>query len=110
MEFIKELNFDWKVAVYILLIIIGAAILTRFARWLISKSFATASEKLHVDPTRYKFFKNAASLVIWILAFAAVISMIPRLKALAITLFAGAGILVAILGFAAQQAFSNPSA
>jgi small-conductance mechanosensitive channel len=32
---------------------------------------------------------------------------VPKLKALAITLFAGAGILVAIIGFAAQQAFSN---
>jgi len=33
--------------------------------------------------------------------------MVPKLKAFAITLFAGAGILVAVVGFAAQQAFSN---
>lgn len=33
--------------------------------------------------------------------------MIPRLKTLTVTLFASAGILVAIVGFASQQAFSN---
>jgi len=36
-----------------------------------------------------------------------IISFIPTLKAFAITLFAGAGILVALIGFAAQEAFSN---
>jgi small-conductance mechanosensitive channel len=76
-------------------------------RWLISKSFNTASDKLNLDPTRYKFFRNAAALIIWLVAFGAIISLIPKLKTLAITLFAGAGILVAIIGFAAQQAFSN---
>ena len=92
---------------YILAVIISAFILSRLFRWLISKSFVTASKKIKVDPTNYKFLKNAVSLVIWVMAFAVIVSLIPKLKALAITLFAGAGILVAIIGFAAQQAFSN---
>lgn len=107
MNFLKELNIDWMTTIIVILILVGATILTRLVRWSISKSFIAASEKLKVDPTRYKFFKNAASLVIWLIAFGTVISLIPKLKALAIALFAGAGILVAILGFAAQQAFSN---
>ena len=107
MNFLKELNIDWTIAIIIVLILVGAAILTRIVRWFIDKSFATASEKLKVDPTRYKFFKNATSLIIWFTAFGLIILLIPKLKALAIALFAGAGILVAILGFAAQEAFSN---
>lgn len=107
MDFIKNFTFDWKTIFLILIILIGSTILTRLVRWLITRAFAAASEKLHVDPTRYKFFRNAASLIIWIIALAAIISLIPRLKTLAITLFAGAGIFVAILGFAAQEAFSN---
>lgn len=91
----------------IVIILVTATIFTRVLHWLISKSFNTASEKLNVDPTRYKFFKNAVSLIIWLVAIGAIILLIPKLRALAITLFAGAGILVAILGFAAQQAFSN---
>ena len=88
-------------------IFVGAIIFTRLLRWMISRSYRAASLKIKVDPTRYKFTKNALSMVIWLVAFGAMASYIPELKALAVTLFAGAGILVAVAGFAAQQAFSN---
>ncbi len=107
MDFFKNLVIDWQTIITISLILVGAVILTRIVRWFINKSFITTSDKLNVDPTRYKFFRNAISFIIWLIALAAVISLVPKLKTLAITLFAGAGILVAIIGFAAQQAFSN---
>lgn len=107
MKYLKEFYSDWKLAILISLILIGAIVLTRTIRWLIDKSFVTASEKLNLDKTRYRFFKNAVSLIIWLIAIGAILSLTPRLKALAYTLFAGAGILVAIIGFAAQAAFSN---
>ena len=103
----NRFKLDWEIIIMVILILVGAIILTRVTRWLINKSFVTASEKLKVDPTRYKFFKNASSFIIWIIAIAAITSLFPKLKSLALTLFAGAGILVAIIGFAAQQAFSN---
>ena len=106
MEVLDFLVQEWKTIVLIVGILTGAAIFAKVIRWLIKKSFKAAEDKID-DPTRYKFFMNAASAIIWIIAIAAVISMIPKLKALAITLFAGAGILVAIIGFAAQQAFAN---
>ena len=74
---------------------------------MIRKSYQTASDILHIDPTRYKFFRNAASLAIWALAITAIVSLIPKLRTLAISLFATAGILVAVIGFAAQAAFAN---
>jgi len=107
MEFIKEFGINWQVGLTIVAILVGTLILVRVVRWLIGKSFKAASIKLKVDPTRYKFFKNAISLIIWIIAFAVIILMIPKLKAFAIAIFAGAGIFLAILGLAAQQAFSN---
>jgi len=107
MEFFDRLQIDLKNLIIVLSIIIAAIIMTRIVRWLITKSFNTASDKLDLDPTRYRFFRNAASFIIWLVAIAAIVSMIPKLKTLAITLFAGAGILVAIVGFAAQEAFSN---
>lgn len=107
MKFLDNLEFDWRTALVILIIVIGATTLSRILRWFINKSYIAASEKLKVDATRYKFFKNAVSLIIWIIAAASIISMIPKLKALGITLFAGAGIMVAIVGFAAQESFSN---
>jgi len=107
MEIIKNLNINWQTTVIVILVLVGAVVLTRVLRWLIDKSFVTASEKLRVDSTRYKFFKNAVSLIIWFLAFATLTLLIPQLKALAITLFAGAGLMVVIIGLAAQQAFAN---
>ena len=91
MELLNNLDIELKMVVVIALIIIGAAVLTRIVRWFINKSFVTASEKLKIDPTRYKFFMNAASFIIWLVALGSIISLIPSLKALAVTLFAGAG-------------------
>jgi len=108
MELVKNLiDINWFLILLVISILIGAAIVSKIARWLITKSFNKASEKFNLDATRYKFFRNAASLIIWFVAFGTIIAQIEQLKTLAVTLFAGAGILVALIGFAAQQAFSN---
>ncbi len=106
-KFIDSLHIDLRLVLLIIFILIATIIATRSVRWLISKSFESAQDKLNLDATRYRFFKNAASFIIWLIAIGAIVSLIPKLKTLAISLFAGAGILVAIIGFAAQQAFSN---
>lgn len=94
------------------LIMIGAIIFcglltTRLVRWLLNKFFEKSSSKLKVDATRYKFLKNTVSFIIWMVVSGLIISIFPPLRSLAVTLFAGAGVLVAIIGFAAQKAFSN---
>ena len=106
-KFLAEFGLEIKHFIVIASLILGGLIATRIIRWLMDKSFVTASDKLNVDATRYKFFKNAVSFVIWIVIIGIIVSLIPTLKSLAVTLFAGAGILVAIVGFAAQAAFSN---
>lgn len=101
---LKDTYLEFRTEIMILLL---AIVLTRVSRWLLDKFVNASSKKLRVDPTKYKFFKNATSFIIWLIALTLIIYTIPRLKTLAVTLFAGAGILFAILGFAAQQAFSN---
>lgn len=92
--------------VFSLVIVIGAILLSRGAR-LIMKRIMKLDTTETGDLTRLRFINNAISVVIWFVAIGLIIYSIPRLKAVAITLFAGAGILVAILGFAAQSAFAN---
>ncbi|MFT5724264.1 MAG: small conductance mechanosensitive channel [Bacteroidia bacterium] len=106
-DYLENLGLDVKTALLICGIVLGSLITTRIVRWFVNRSLSTASHKIKVDPIRYRFFKNAISAIIWLIALGAIILLIPRFKALAITLFAGAGILMAILGFAAQQAFAN---
>jgi small-conductance mechanosensitive channel len=107
MDIFKKYVIDWNLVILVSIILLGAFILTKLFRWIITKSFISASEKLNIDPTRYKFLKNAVSLVVWLVALGTLVSLIPKLKSLAITIFAGAGIMVVFLGLASQQAFSN---
>lgn len=106
-KFIDNIEIEWMTVIVVLSVSIIAFVISRLTRWIVNKSFMSASKKLKVDATRYKFFKNAASLIIWIIALGVLTMLIPKLKALAVTLFAGAGIMVVIIGLAAQQAFSN---
>lgn len=62
---------------------------------------------LKVDPTKYNFIKNAASLIIFTLACFLIIYSIPELRTLGTTLLASAGIATAVLAFASQAALSN---
>lgn len=93
------------------LIVIVTFILTflaiRILRFFLNRFFNLSSLHLRVDPTRYKFVKNAASSVIILLGIIAVFYSIPELRAIGLTLFAGAGIFAAIIGFASQAAFAN---
>lgn len=106
-EYLKKLSVEWENVIIGTIIFLCAFILSRTIRWLINRSFVKITRKSRTDITRMKFFKNAASFIIWLIALGVFISLIPELKTLAVTLFAGAGILIAILGFAAQEAFSN---
>ena len=98
---------DWKFYLMIGSILIGGFLLSKIVRLLISKSLLIENTKIKGDITRVKFFKNAASLIIWLVVFGLVIFQIPEFKTLGVSLFAGAGILFAAIGFAAQEAFSN---
>lgn len=57
--------------------------------------------------TGLKFLYNTLSFLVYTFGVIAIIYTIPPLQSIGKTLFAGAGIFAAILGFASQQAFSN---
>jgi small-conductance mechanosensitive channel len=65
------------------------------------------SKKVHVDATNFSFLKNSISFIIYTGALIAIFYFTPALKSASNALFAGAGILAAIIGFASQKAFSN---
>lgn len=95
---------DWVVVILILIItFIATAMVRRF----MNRFIKITSEKLNTDPTRYKFLKHLLTATISMVGLGLAIYSIPTLKALAISLFAGAGIIAVIVGFASQAAFSN---
>ncbi len=84
-----------------------ALLISRILRMLINRFIRLSSNKLKVDPTQFSFLKNAVSFFIFLGAIIFIFYTIPALKTLSITLFAGAGVLTAIVLFASQQAFAN---
>lgn len=89
------------------IIAVLAVILARILQKLMKVYFDRSSHVLKVDPTRYKFLRNAVSFVVFMLAVTLIFYTVPALRTIGITLFAGAGIFAAIIGFASQEAFSN---
>ncbi len=103
MEFIKEYQNLFLIAA----IVISALLLSRISRVLIHRFLQSESVALKSDFTKYKFLSYVLTSVIWFIAIAAIIWMQPKLRALATSLFAGAGLMLVFVGLAAQTAFAN---
>ena len=94
-------------AIFIIIILAITFLLAKIIRKLLDKAFKRSSRKIRVEPTRFAILKHIISALIYILGIGAAINLIPQLKTLSVSLFASAGVLAVIVGFASQQAFSN---
>lgn len=103
----QELYENYRYVVRVLLILVGAVLLNYILRSIVSRYFRRESARINVDPTAYNFMKNATTFIVVVVTFFVIVYNIPALEQIAISLFAGAGILAAIIGFASQTAFSN---
>ena len=95
---------------YILLVVITLAIaivLSLILRKLLSVYIKNYAEKLKTDPTNFLFIKNSVGFIIYTAAIIFIFFQIPYLKSVGTALFAGAGILAVVIGFASQSALSN---
>ena len=92
-------------------IIIGILVCTYIAakvlRGILERAVKKPSKLINVDTTQLSFMKHFISGLIYIIGMGIAVYTIPELKDLSISIFAGAGVLAVILGFASQQAFSN---
>ena len=109
MEWTNEI-LENKAFVYPLIILattITCFILIRIIRGFMNRSLRKTSAILKVDPTKFAFLKNTVSVLIISLGVVVVFQLIPELRKLGVPIFAGAGVLTAVIGFASQQALSN---
>ena len=89
------------------IIIIGTYLLSKFLKYLLRKYVDAQIDLLESEKTNYNFFKHTISFMFFMIATIGVFYTIPTLKELGLTLLASAGLIAAVLGLAAQQAFSN---
>jgi len=95
---------------YLLLITITLAVafvITYVLRKLLGIFISKYAKKLNTNPTNFSFIKNSVGFVIFSVAVIFIFFKIPYLKSLGTALFAGAGVVALIIGFASQKAFAN---
>ncbi len=68
---------------------------------------ALAGRLFTVDRTRYTLFAKLSTLLIYLLGTGVVIYLIPGLRNLSYSIFAGAGVLAIVIGFATQKTLGN---
>lgn len=95
---------------YILLVVITAVVaivLSLILRKVLSVFITKYAKKLKTDPTNFSFIKNSVGFIIYTTAIMFIFFKIPYLKTIGTALFAGAGLVAVIIGFASQKAFAN---
>lgn len=99
-----------KELIQIMVIVVVAYLLVQIGKVIIRRSIKRTYNHANEDEARItglKFLYNTLSFLVYSVAVIAIIYSIPPFKQIGKTLFAGAGIFAAIIGFASQQAFSN---
>jgi small-conductance mechanosensitive channel len=95
---------------HIIFVVITLAVITILSiviRKILSKIIHRNSVVLGVDATTYVFLKNSITFILYTIGIFWIFYKIPYFKSLGGALFAGAGVLAAVIGFASQKAFSN---
>lgn len=87
----------------ILLIISSATIIVNF----IDKFGKKKNSTIKMDLTKFNFIIHFINGLIYFIAIIFSMTLIPALKSISLSLFAGSGIIAVIIGFASQQVFSN---
>jgi small-conductance mechanosensitive channel len=98
-----------NISIFIIAVFFIAWIISRIVRFFITKLIKRKDQKRARDysTTSLKFLMNSVKFFAGIIAILVIIFTIPIFRAKAALIFSGAGILAAIIGFAAQAAISN---
>lgn len=103
---ILKLDDFWSILLYMFFVFFVTWILSRIIRFFLVK-YIKHKKQERFGGTSVFFLKNSIKFFLGICAFAYIMANVPWLRSKATLIFSGAGILAAIIGFAAQAALSN---
>ncbi len=106
-EIINYLKEDIGLLIHITLIAVVTLFIYFSVNHAVNRFIARQSKKDHFDATNAKFLQRILNALILMIGFGLVIFLIPSLKHIATTLLAGAGVIVAVIGFSSQQVLAN---
>ncbi len=106
MNLFNKLSSPLGIILFILFIVLISWLFSRIIRFLIVR-YLKRLKKDAYNKTSVQFLKNSVNFIVSVIAFLVIILTIPVFRSKATFIFSGAGILAAIIGFAAQTALSN---
>lgn len=96
-----------KYWIFVVATLTVAYVLVFVLRRLLNRAIRNRSYILKEDPTKFVFLKNSMWLIIFSIAIILILMKTPGLENVGKGVFAGAGIMAAAIGFAAQKVFAN---
>lgn len=93
--------------VKILAVLILTIIVAKVISVILSKSFRNMSKNIRIDETQFVILQRLAIFVVYVIGIVLAAMMVPGFSALGVSLLASAGVVAIVVGFAAQQTFSN---
>jgi len=93
--------------ILIAIIVSSTFFIATIVRQILHRAIQNTEKYMQSRKTGLMFTKHIVTAVIYIMGFSIAMYLIPPFETLAVSLFAGAGIIAAIVGFASQAAFSN---
>jgi len=103
---VLKLDTFWSIFLYVFLVFLVSWILSRIIRFSIVLYLKKSKSEKYKN-TSLQFLKNSIKFFIGLIALFYIVMSVPSLRSKATLIFSGAGILAAIIGFAAQAALSN---
>ncbi len=105
---IDETYITWlEIGAKAILILAVTFIFAKFMRRFLEKKIKRTSHLMNMDITEFTFLKHLIVGAVYVVGIGLAIYTVPALRAVSVSLLAGAGILAVIVGFASQAAFSN---
>lgn len=101
-----KLESFWSVFLYAIIVFLITWMLSRIIRFFIVRYIKRRKTERFGDTSIF-FLKNSIKFFLGLFAVGYLIYVVPSLRSKATIIFSGAGILAAIIGFAAQAALSN---
>ncbi|MFB6076902.1 MAG: mechanosensitive ion channel family protein, partial [Candidatus Nanohaloarchaea archaeon] len=95
------------IAIRVALILAATVIVARLSTRILDRHFRRVSQQVDVSKTSSRLLRRLASAAIYVIGIGVAIYQIPGAKSLSYGLFASAGFLGIVIGFAAQAAIGN---
>jgi len=96
-----------SLVVLIAAIVIATIITAKAVSVVLSKSLKEMSRNAKVNPTQFIVLQRLVVLAVYLVGLSIAANMVPGMSGLWVSLFASAGVIAIVVGFAAQQVFSN---